>query len=211
MPRLLPAIATREDYCRVRHQPADEWLPALRALGERHGLPEESVQRFAAGENPVFGLGEQLVVKLVPNLWVRAVQREAESLRFLADKTTLPVAHLVAEGRMEDWSYLVSTRLPGTPLDRVWPRLNSEEKERLAGDPLFDLTAPTVLLAPGRAEAVRSILAGYGGAAALDLRTLQRRLMAPAASGVRRNQATPSNRPAGSRAGRCGKGNRDRP
>jgi hygromycin-B 7''-O-kinase len=281
MSRLLPAIATRADFHRVRNRPIDEWRPALRALGARHGFPDEPVQRFASGANPVFSLGDRLVVKLVPHLWSNVVQREIECLQFLADKTTLPVARVVAEGRIEDWTYLVSTRLPGSPLDQVWPLLGPEEKDALAGelggllrglhqipinglrpggivweefcenaiaswtarrdlqrlpaplradgprflaqvnprstpaplvllhgdlapenmlvehgaegwrisgvldfgnamtgDPLFDLTAPTVLLAPGQAEIVGRILASCGGPPALDARTLRRRLMA---------------------------------
>ena len=278
---MLPAIATRADFHRVRRQPIDAWLPALRTLVARHGLPEEPIELFASGQSPVFALGKQFVVKLVPNLWARFAEREVECLRYLADNTTLPVSRVVAEGRMEDWSYLVSTRLPGRQLDHVWPRLNPEEKGNLArdlgglirdlhripagglrpggivwtefcekvvaawsarrdverlpaplredaprflaqkdfwdaatplvllhgdlapentlvdhgtdgwrisgvldfgnafvGDPLFDFTAPTVLLAPGRAEIVDRILAGYGGSAALEAHVLRRRLMA---------------------------------
>jgi hygromycin-B 7''-O-kinase len=281
MSRLLPSTVTRADFFRVRNRPIDEWLPALRTLAARHGLPDGTVERFTTGENPVFGLGDRLVVKLVPNLWSHAVQREIECLRFLADRTTLPVARIVAEGRIEDWSYLVSTRLPGAPLDQVWSLLDPEERDKLAGelgrllrelhsipvdgfnpvgsgwahfcknsiatwaarrdadripallradaprflaqedlrnpgaalvilhgdlapentlvehgahgwefsgildfgnamigDPLFDLAAPTVLLAPGRAEIVGRILASYGGPAARDAGALRRRLMA---------------------------------
>ncbi len=134
MPRLLPPITDRADFRRARHQPIDGWRPALRALAARHGFPDEPAERFRSGWNPVFEVGGQFVVKLVPRLWAHVVQREAECLRFLAGQTSLPVARVAAEGTLEDWHYLVSSRLPGEQLDRVWPRLAPPDQARLAGD-----------------------------------------------------------------------------
>jgi len=281
MPRLLPAIADRADFARARDLPTGDWLPALRALAARHGLPDEPAERFRSGCHPVFGVGRRFVVKLVPLLFSHVVQREAESLRFLAGQTTLPVAQFIAEDTLEDWRYLVSSRLPGEQIDRVWPRLARPEQRKLAadfggllrtlheipvgrlrpggiawpqfvdqtvaswparrdlarlpkplredgprflaatsallansrlallhgdlapenalvepwaagwrfsglldfgnamvGDPLFDLTAPTVLLAPGQAAIVDRILAGYDGPEAPRVQGLRLRLMA---------------------------------
>jgi hygromycin-B 7''-O-kinase len=281
MPRLLPAIADRADFCRARELPIDNWRPALQSLAARHGFPDEPVERFRSGANPVFDVGGQFVVKLVPCLWAHVVQRDAECLRFLADRSSLPVARILAEGTLEDWHYLVSSRLPGEQLDRVWPRLAPPEKMKLAGElggllrelhrvsvgalrpggiawaqffdnavatwttrrdldrlpiplredgprflatagaaraapplvllhgdlapentlvahdgsgwrfsglldfgnamtgnPLFDLTAPTVLLAPGQAVVVDKILGGYGGPDAPRAKTLRLQLMA---------------------------------
>jgi hygromycin-B 7''-O-kinase len=48
----------------------------------------------------------------------------------------------------------------------------------MIGDPLFDLTAPTVLLAPGQAEFVDRILAGCLGTDAPGTTALRPRLMA---------------------------------
>jgi hygromycin-B 7''-O-kinase len=281
MPRLLPAVADRADFSRARQLPVDDWRPALQALAARHGLPDEPLERFSSGCTPVFGVGLRYVVKFVPRHMAPVVQREAECLRYFADQTNLPVARLVAEGTLEDWYYVVSSRLPGEQFDRVWPRLNPPEQMRLAGDfgrllralhqipvgalrpggivwaqfydsavaswttrrdldrlpetlrvdgprflaaaeaartdgpvvllhgdlapenalvehdatgwrfsglldfgnamagdPLFDLTAPTVLLAPGQAEVVDRMLAGYGGLDSPRAGVLRTRLMA---------------------------------
>jgi hygromycin-B 7''-O-kinase len=133
MPQLLPAIANRADFARVRDQPVDDWRPALQALAARHGFADGHAERFGSGQVPVFAVGRQFVVKLVPHFWTQIIQREAECLRFLAGKTGLPKARIVADGALDDWHYLVSSRLPGEQLSEVWPRLNPGEKADLAG------------------------------------------------------------------------------
>jgi hygromycin-B 7''-O-kinase len=281
MPQLLPAVADLADFLRARDQPIDAWRPALHTLAVRHGYPDEPATRFASGQGPVFAASGQLVVKLVPWFWAHVVQREAECLRYFAGKTSLPVARIAAEGTLEDWHYVVLSRLPGEQLDQVWPQLPRPDRMKLAGgfgallrelhripvgtlrpggiawaqflehrvaswterrdldrlppplredgprflaaagaqgatgplvllhgdlapenalverdaagwrfsglldfgnamvgDPLFDLTAPTVLLAPGQGEIVNRILAGYHGADTPGAKPLRARLMA---------------------------------
>ncbi len=97
------------------------WPPAILAIRARHSLAAGSVTRAGRGSFGVFFLGDGLVVKLVPNRW--RPQYEAELLLMPRVHGRLPVAtpELVAAGDLDDWGYLVSTRVPGRPIADVLP------------------------------------------------------------------------------------------
>jgi hygromycin-B 7''-O-kinase len=129
---LLPAIASISDFDRVRGNPEETWRPAIRQIGLRHGLDVGSICRCPSGENPVFDLDRRFILKLVPNLWAHVVHRDAQCMEFLRCRGGLPTAELIGSGVLEDWSYLISTRLVGRPLDRVWCELPGADREPLA-------------------------------------------------------------------------------
>jgi hygromycin-B 7''-O-kinase len=153
MARLLPAIAGNADYYAIRHQEPGRWEPALRAIVNRHGLTAAPFVRFADGENPVFAAGDSLVVKLVPSIWKRIATREVETLSFLNSHPQVPAPRLVAHGIIEDWHYVVTTRIHGVPLHRAWPGVSLEQRGSLAtayGQLLARLHAlPAQSLRPG--------------------------------------------------------------
>lgn len=132
MTGLLPSIDNGTDYERLRH--AVPWEPALQAIINRHGLPAVRPTRFADGMNPVFAVGPEHVIKLIPPFRASSARREIDALTCLAAHPQVPVARLLAHGLIDDWPYLVTSRLEGEPLHRVWPGLDRATQLRLATD-----------------------------------------------------------------------------
>ena len=132
MSNLLPAAETIDEFRRARKMDVAAWTPGIHVLAARHGLEIASITRFSAGENPVFAVGEQIVLKLVPSLRSRVLQRELSFLRFLDQHADVPTARPIAHGQCENWHYLFSSRLPGRQLDHVWPQLPADDQEGLA-------------------------------------------------------------------------------
>ena len=120
MSPLLPSISNAADYERIRLREAGIWEPALRAIIRRHDLPSAPLTRFADGMNPVFAVGRECVIKLIPPFRASVATHEIEVLTFLATHPHVPVARLLAHGLIDDWHYVATSRLEGEPLHRVW-------------------------------------------------------------------------------------------
>jgi hygromycin-B 7''-O-kinase len=123
MTRLLPAIGTKQDYLAV-YRDDGPWLPALRCICDRHGLPAEGLSRQVLGTHVVFRTGD-LIVKLQCPLYLDSHDAEHLVLRHLRG---LPSPELVAEGDLEGWPYLLMTVVPGAPAANVWPALSQTER-----------------------------------------------------------------------------------
>ena len=116
----------------VRPRPLETWLPALRVIRGRHGLPDGPWHRFRRGRNVVVGLGEGSVVKLTPPFWRGDTERETAALGWLGRRLPVAVPTVVATGAIGEWTYGVQRRLPGTPLTDLWPDLGLADRVRLA-------------------------------------------------------------------------------
>ena len=53
MATLLPLLASREDYDTLPFDDLPAWLPGLREILGRHGLPADPIEAFADGERTV--------------------------------------------------------------------------------------------------------------------------------------------------------------
>ncbi len=116
----------------VRVRPLETWLPALRAIRDRHGLPGDDWHRFHRGRNVVVGLGEGLIVKLTPPFWRGDTGRETAAIRWVGDRLPVTVPTVVATGAVGEWEYQVQRRLPGIPLADRWPDVDEADRVRLA-------------------------------------------------------------------------------
>jgi hygromycin-B 7''-O-kinase len=106
----------------------------LQLIINRHQLPSAPASRFPDGMNPVFAVGRECVVKFIPPFRTLVATREIEVLTHLVAYPQVPVARLIAHGRIEDWHYVVTSRIEGEPLHRVWPALGPETRLQLAAD-----------------------------------------------------------------------------
>jgi hygromycin-B 7''-O-kinase len=88
--------------------------------------------RERLGTNVVFAAGARHVVKLSPPLWSAEAEAECVALEHVAGRLSVATPELVARGELEGWSYLVLTRVPGVPLERVWGRLPPDARARAA-------------------------------------------------------------------------------
>jgi hygromycin-B 7''-O-kinase len=133
-PPVLPPVADLASFREERSKPLESWLPAIRTIGARHGLPVDcgQITRFTNGENPVFAHGESWVLKLVPPFASDALTREVALLESLRAQPDVWSPSVLAHGRLDGWRYLIETRLTGTPLHRIWPDLVRHEQETLA-------------------------------------------------------------------------------
>jgi hygromycin-B 7''-O-kinase len=101
-------------------------------VAERHGLPAAPLRRERLGTNVVFAAGGKHLVKLFPPLWAAEQGVERAALGHVAGRLSVATPEVLAEGALEGWTYLVLTRVPGTPLEAVWERLPPEARARAA-------------------------------------------------------------------------------
>ena len=134
MALFLPSLASKQEYAGLPFERMEAWLPGVREILRSHGLTAAAIEPFADGENPVFDLDGRWVLKLVPFFAAKSARREGEALSWLAGKSSLPLPQLIGAGELEGWSYLLSTRLPGIPLSRRWPSLDTATQKTIARD-----------------------------------------------------------------------------
>jgi hygromycin-B 7''-O-kinase len=129
---LLPKIDTLEGYRRI-YRDAEVWLPAMRAICQRHGFDVSRLEFAPPGTHVVFRV-DGLYLKLFAPLWSGDFTPERLVLDRLSEGRDLPVPipHLVAEGGIEDWPYLVMTAVEGVPLCQVWGVMDATDRERVA-------------------------------------------------------------------------------
>lgn len=144
-------------------------LPAVRDLLRSLGEPGEPVP-FDDGSLPVYAVGDQLVLKLYPPVYLDELTTERTMLEVLHGKLPVPTPGVVHAGTRDGWGYVVMERLPGRTLKQVWPELSTADKLALAPkigealstlhsvrDPALSVLAPqdwTAFLAGQRAKLV---------------------------------------------------------
>jgi hygromycin-B 7''-O-kinase len=89
---------------------------------------------FEAGSLPVFAAGDAHVMKLYPPCFAHECGHEQSVLSKLHGALPLATPRVVTSGEVDGWRYVVMERIPGTPLDDVWPSLSPSERVRLAGE-----------------------------------------------------------------------------
>lgn len=87
--------------------------PGGEALRDRLGLRGD-VRRFAAGSLPVFAIGDDLVLKLWPPEHHAEVATEVAVLRALHGNLPVPTPELHDTGMLDDWAYVLMSRLHGS-------------------------------------------------------------------------------------------------
>lgn len=93
---------------------------------------------------PYPSLGSNLILKERSN---RAPNFEAVNVRFLGEKTPIPVPTVVKDWEESDRSYfLLTERIPGAPLSSLWADMTMDEKENSQTDcQLLNVTSQVVL------------------------------------------------------------------
>ncbi|KAJ5931074.1 hypothetical protein N7466_006567 [Penicillium verhagenii] len=84
---------------------------------------------YSASTRGGWSLGSKLILRersaAPPNF-------EAPNIRFLSEKTSIPIPELVETWEEDGLSFSITRRIPGKNLDEAWPTLSDEEKERIA-------------------------------------------------------------------------------
>jgi len=130
---LLPDIKSADDYRPIYRDPAT-WLPAMRAICQRHGLDETQLEFAPPGTHVIFRVKPDLYIKLFAPPWRGDFTSERLVLRKLSqrDDLPMPVPLLVAEGEIENWPYIIMTAVEGVPLCEVWKSMNMSDRKHIA-------------------------------------------------------------------------------
>jgi hygromycin-B 7''-O-kinase len=117
-----------EEYEVARTDDA-RWRPAAKAALLRHGV--RAAPERLGGTALVWGAGER-VLKMVPPVWAEGLAAERAVLERVGGRLGVATPEVVAAGDLDGWPYLVVTRLPGRPLDALWPALDAPARLRAA-------------------------------------------------------------------------------
>jgi hygromycin-B 7''-O-kinase len=128
---LLPEVKTLDGYRKI-YRDESVWLPAMRVICERHGLDAALLEFAPPGSHVVFRVGPELYVKLFAPLWRRDYLPEKLVLDKLSGQFDWPLPHLMAEGEIEGWPYLIVTAVDGAPLNEVWSAMEEPDREHIA-------------------------------------------------------------------------------
>lgn len=127
MTRMLPTIATPEEYKRLFDDPRPV-LPALRAIAQRHAFGSVTLRRFRYGSNFVYAAGPGRVVKLFAPLYESEFRIERDALTAASKTLGTAYPEILAEGEIEGWPYIVLRRISGHPPVKVWKELSPADR-----------------------------------------------------------------------------------
>lgn len=114
----MPSISTAEDF--ERHFNAEFWRDFAVAVCRRHKLPFGNLQRSNGTEHIVFLVDDAFVIKIYTP-FRGGFEREKKGLEFARDKTSLTLPEILFSGEIENFNYLVITRLKGVSINRqIW-------------------------------------------------------------------------------------------
>jgi len=141
--RILPPCSSMNDLKSITNA---AFAPAVEHLRAAHKLPPVSYERFTHGSCFTFDAGT-LVYKFYAPIFPEDFGREKLSLEFLAKKLSTPTPEIVAAGTLDDWHFIVMTRLSGVTLLDFWPSLGANDRARVsaaAGSLLAEIHSLTV-------------------------------------------------------------------
>lgn len=141
---MLPTVDTDEQWDVVVPDEA-VMRPGVEDLCRRLGLTGAPLDRFTEGTQPVYAVGDDLVLKLFPGAVAGDGLVEERVLSHLQGQLPVPTPRVHAAGTYENgWRYVLMSRLPGEDLAAAWPRIGQADRERLvteAGEALAALHA----------------------------------------------------------------------
>src|SRR5438105_10977246 len=119
-------IPSLNDFNRTFNDPV--WSSVAKIILQRHGIDFVQLKRAEHGENIVFLVDHNFILKIYTPL-KNGFHRERAGLEFAVDKTRLPVPAIVDEGDIEGFYYLIMTQFDGQSMTREqWLRLGERQQ-----------------------------------------------------------------------------------
>lgn len=115
----------------INNAPLTAWLPVLSHLQQEFRLPGGTWEKIPQGANALFGLRDDVIVKLVPPNWRRQGDKEILVAPLLEGKLSLQTPKLIGSGEIDNWIFVILSRLNGVLLADVWPSLDIEQKRSI--------------------------------------------------------------------------------
>ncbi|MFD5323498.1 aminoglycoside phosphotransferase family protein [Streptomyces sp. NPDC127092] len=128
---MLPPVETDEERDAVV---PDETVmrPAVEDLCARLGLAGRPLTRFPDGSQPVYAVGDDLVLKLFPGAAAQDGIAEGRVLAHVQGRLPVPTPQVRDFGPYENgWRYVLMSRLRGENLVAAWDRVPRSHRERL--------------------------------------------------------------------------------
>ena len=133
MPTLLPSDPPISPTNRVMSDTPDSyWDSVLSMLHTRIGIPSEHSRRLPMGKSPVFRVGVDGILKLIPPYWAEDAAREVAALQIVPPGGPVETPGVLVVDMVDGWTVLLMRCLPGHILREVWPTLDHEERANLA-------------------------------------------------------------------------------
>ncbi|MFE6338274.1 phosphotransferase family protein [Streptomyces sp. NPDC057798] len=128
---MLPLVETDEEWDAV--VPDESVMrPGAEDLCSRLGFGGAALTRFPDGSQPVYAVGDDLVLKLFPAAAAEDGIAEGRVLSYLQDRLPVPTPQVRAFGAYENgWQYVLMSRLPGETLAGAWDRVPRADRERI--------------------------------------------------------------------------------
>ncbi|KLD77211.1 hypothetical protein FZ025_02920 [Xanthomonas hyacinthi] len=106
-------------------------MPVLNQLRQTFRLPGDQWTRLPEGANALFQLGGEVIVKLAPPNWRRQGEKERIVAPLLHGKLSLETPRFIGGGVVDNWAFVISSRLHGTSLAGLWPSLEIGQKQSI--------------------------------------------------------------------------------
>lgn len=107
------------------------WLEIGKQICPRHRVPVDKIVRAEHGESVVLLIEDKHILKIYkPSK--NGFEREKAAFEFVAGRTRLTVPEIVASGEIEEYRYLLTTRIEGELMTKAdWLCLNQRSQFRL--------------------------------------------------------------------------------
>lgn len=107
------------------------WRRAAEIICERHKISYNTLTRSSQGENVIFFVDDSFVIKIFIELRDN-YRRERASLEFVENKISIETPKILHTGEIENFSYLVMTKLAGISMRDVWRDIDTRNKIEIA-------------------------------------------------------------------------------
>jgi hygromycin-B 7''-O-kinase len=110
---------------------AEQWRTLLSSIFARHGLSAAGLTPEVSGSDVVWGTATA-VLKMTAPRWRQERDAEAFAAEFLSGKLPFETPPLIALGEAEGWPYVITGRIGGVAVGRVWGSLSHAARRKLA-------------------------------------------------------------------------------
>ena len=124
-----PSIAEATEL--IKSAPLRHWMPVLDHLQQAFQLHGDQWTRLPGGSNALFQLGDDVIVKLVPPNWRRQGDKELIVAPLLDGRLSLETPRFLGGGVVDNWVFVMSSRLQGTSLADIWLALDLDQKHAI--------------------------------------------------------------------------------
>jgi len=115
------------------HGSSDDWREPIEIIARKHGLWPCELEPFERGETIVWRAGNHVIKLTIPECQYQ-IDAEVGCLGGLEGKLSVATPRLQAHGALSGWPYVIMQHLPGRPLAEEWPRLDHDDRRRVARD-----------------------------------------------------------------------------